>query len=93
MHIYADTGTYKVSLTVTNFKTGCSYTQVQDVVIAIEKADFTASNTAICTGSGVDFQTKNINAANISSYHWKFGDGAEAFDSSSINHIYNKAGR
>ncbi len=93
LHTYVDTGTYKVSLTVTNFKTGCSYTQTQNVIIAIEKADFTASDTAICVGSAVDFRTKKMNAANINAYHWKFGDGTEAFDSTAINHVYSKAGK
>jgi FOG: PKD repeat len=91
-HTYADTGTYKVSLTVTNFKTGCSYTQEQDVIIAIEKADFTATDTAICIGSTVDFNIKNIHTANINSYHWNFGDGTEAF-TSSVSHVYSNAGK
>ena len=93
LHIYADTGTYKVSLTVTNFKTGCSYTQMQNVIIAIEKADFVASDTSICIGSSVDFNARNMNAANISSYYWKFGDGTESFDSSSVKHVYSNAGK
>jgi gliding motility-associated-like protein len=92
-HTYADTGTYKVSLTVTNFKTGCTYTQTQDVIIAIEKADFTASDTTVCTGKGVDFKVKNVNPANIETYHWIFGDGTEALGSSAINHIYTKPGK
>lgn len=92
-HTYANPGTYNVTLTVTNFKTGCSYQQTQTVVIIIEKADFAASDTIVCTGSGVDFHAINMNPANISSYYWKFGDGTEGFDSSAVNHVYTKAGK
>ena len=93
IHIYADTGTYNVTLTVSNFITGCSHNQTQTVIIVIEKADFIASDTSVCTGSGVDFQAININAANVSTYYWKFGDGVEAFDNSLVNHVYTKAGK
>ena len=93
IHTYADTGTYQVTLTVTNFITGCSYTQPQTVIIVIEKADFIAGDTTICTGSSVDFQARNMNAANVSSYYWKFGDGTEAFDNSSVKHVYTTAGK
>src|SRR5450756_1277948 len=68
IHTDADTGTYQVTLTVTNFITGCSYTQPQTVIIVIEKADFIAGDTTICTGSSVDFHSRNMNAANVSSY-------------------------
>ncbi|MGI8581538.1 MAG: PKD domain-containing protein [Chitinophagaceae bacterium] len=93
VHIYPSVGTYVVILTVTNFKTGCSDTQTQTITIVIEKADFVASDTVICTGTGVDFHGRNMNAANISSYYWKFGDGTEAVGGSSVKHVYNKAGK
>jgi gliding motility-associated-like protein len=91
-HNYAATGTYDVTLTVTNFKTGCSYTSTQKVKIVIEKADFTASDTMICTGSSVDLKATNINSNNITSYYWKYGDGTEGFDSALVKHTYSKAG-
>ncbi|MDB5222033.1 MAG: hypothetical protein JWN83_700 [Chitinophagaceae bacterium] len=93
IHTYANMGTYQVTLIVTNFKTGCSHKQTQTVIIGIEKADFVASDTAICKGSSVNFHAVNMNTANVTSYHWKFGDGTEAFDSSTVNHIYTNAGK
>jgi PKD repeat protein len=93
IHSFPDTGTYKVVLTVTNLKTGCSHSQSQTVVIVNEKADFTASDTSICKGSTINFSTKNINSANISSFYWKFGDGIEGTYNSPVQHVYAKAGR
>lgn len=91
VHNYAATGIYNVALTVTNFKTGCSFTTTQKVAVIIEKADF-ASDTIICTGSSVNINAQNMNAANIASYYWKFGDGTESFDSASVKHTYINAG-
>ena len=91
-HTYADTGTYKVSLTVTNFQTGCSFIQPQTVVIAGVNADFTADQTTICTGDSVLFTAIKMNLANAIGYHWKFGDGTESTDSSIVNHIYTTPG-
>ncbi len=92
-HTYAITGSYDITLTVTNFKTGCSYQQIQTAIIVIEKADFVASDTIICKGSPVNIKSINMNAANVSSYFWNFGDGTEGFDNASVNHVYPKAGR
>ena len=91
VHTFAPGG-YFVSLTVTNFKTGCTYTQTTAVIIGTEKADFIASDTAICTGSSVDFKAININTGNVGAYHWKFGDGAESVDSSAVSHTYTTPG-
>ena len=93
IHTYAGPGTYYVTLVVTNFKTGCSHGQTQTIIILNEKADFVAGDTIICRGSSVNIKAINMNAANISSYYWNFGDGTEGFDSASVNHIYTKAGR
>ena len=92
-HIYSDTGFYFVTLTVTNVITGCSYTQPQTLHVVIEKADFIASDTVICKGSLVNFKTQNINAANIASSLWKFGDGSETSSGSGpVTHTYLNAG-
>lgn len=93
VHTYADTGVYVVSLTVTNNVTGCSHTKVQNVQIIIEKANFVASDTVICKGTSIDFQTVGINAANISSYTWNFGDGTLSNSAAGlISHIYTASG-
>ncbi|MEO6933203.1 MAG: PKD domain-containing protein, partial [Chitinophagaceae bacterium] len=89
-HIFPRSGTYFVSLTVTNDT--CENTIRRQVRIVNEIPDFTISASDVCKGASVNFQSRNINRSNISSQTWLFGDGTTAGFDSIISHTYNTSG-
>lgn len=89
-HTYAAPGTYSVSLTVTNGT--CSHSITHIVKVADEIADFIANKTELCKGTAVNFTAININAANVTSWRWNFGDGKTATTPNTASHIYDTAG-
>jgi gliding motility-associated-like protein len=89
-HTYAATGTYTVTQTVTNGT--CTNSTTATVKVVNEKANFTASDTAICKNVNVDFRPVGINNANIDSWHWTFGDGGEASTAGFASHTYRASG-
>ena len=89
-HTYSQPGTYVVQLTVRNDT--CEHTTARQVVVIVEQAGFAASDTVICKGVKVDFNTSNLNASNIARYQWSFGDGVIQFGGSSVSHSYSSAG-
>ena len=91
VHTYAKPGSYLVTLTVKNDT--CENTARQQVQIIAEKADFTASDTVVCKGANVTFQTRNINQSNISQQIWFFGDGFNSGGTNNIPHQYSTNGR
>ena len=93
-HTFTAAGTYMVSLTVRNDSTGCSFTKINPVNVLADKANFIATDTAICTRDSTILQIQNIDTANIVSYLWDFGDGTIFLDSTgTVTHIYNTKGR
>lgn len=76
-HAYADTGTYKVSLTVTD-DTNCEdiYTLDSAVVITRPAVSFSAAQTVFCPGVPLQFTDSSL--GKTLSYTWDFGDGAMA---------------
>ena len=93
VHTYTAAGTYIVSLTVTNFKTGCSFTRKNPVTILNLKSDFIA-DTAICTGSSAKFQVLNIDTSQVLSYSWDFGDGNTVTEfAGNVQHTYPVSGK
>lgn len=93
VHNYTATQNYLVKLTVTNSITGCSYTKQQIISVISEKANFTASDSVICKGTSVTFNSAGVNNMSISSYFWNFGDGT-SYDTTaaSATHSYKLAG-
>lgn len=95
VHVYATAGTYIVRLTVVNHGTGCDYTTSQTITIVDPAIDFTASDTAVCKGTKVNFST-NLSLNYIRTFNWSFGDGsAPAFSSNGnngISYVYNRIG-
>lgn len=77
VHTFPGSGTYTVTLTVTNFQTGCSYIATESVRIINETPDFTASQTTVCRNNPVIFQVTNTIPGNVNSYNWTFGDGTQ----------------
>lgn len=74
-HAYADTGLYKVSLTVEDIA-GCRYTDSTEMPVRITnlKADFTADYPTVCPDTLVTF--KNLSSDTAATFSWDFGDGA-----------------
>ena len=76
VHVYATTGPFNVTLTVT--LNGCTddTMKVMNQVFAQPHADFTMDSATSCSGSTVHF-TDNSNApgSTVSNYFWDFGDG------------------
>jgi gliding motility-associated-like protein len=96
VHTYADTGTYTISLTVFNVSTGCDYTQTRTIRIISERANFFATDTVICKGSTIGFNSVGGSNTNIAAYNWNFGDGTLAsggtVNGASVTHTYANAG-
>lgn len=89
-HVYAATGTYTVRLTVTNGT--CSHFVQQVVQVVDENGTLSADNNPVCKNSNVNFTTNNINAANIASWQWSFGDGGSSSSATTAVHSYTAAG-
>lgn len=89
VHHYSSTGTYHVSLAVSNDT--CQNTATTTVQVIDEKAAFTG-DTAICRKTMANFQTTGIHSANIASWNWNFGDGTTSVDSVTTTHVYKTTG-
>jgi gliding motility-associated-like protein len=76
-HQYADTGLFRIELTVTD-NNGCTDTRAKDSVVRITKpkADFYAVNTLFCAGGQLQFKDSSSAYANL--YSWSFGDGGSS---------------
>jgi gliding motility-associated-like protein len=77
-HIFSGTGPFTVSLTVRNNAAGpdCDYTISKTIMIADEKALFTASVLEMCKNNSTTFTATSQNPiARIATYQWNFGDG------------------
>lgn len=90
-HTYGLPGMYTVTLTVRNDT--CEHTFQRVVQIVSELANFSATDTVICKGTPVTFNTINITPQNISQFVWDFGDGRITTGGNSIVHTYRTAGK
>jgi len=90
IHTYNQPGTYVVTLTVRNDT--CDNTISRQIAVIVEQAAFVASDTVICKGVRVDFNSSNLNSSNIASYQWNFGDGVVQFGGRNVSHSYSLAG-
>ncbi len=85
-HVYALTGVYNVTLTVTTLINGVPFTATTTqsiTVLSSPVADFTSSGS--CSGGRVSFQnTSSTNGVAIAAYAWNFGDPANANDTSGL---------
>ncbi len=89
-HVYALSGTYRVTLTVTD-NAGVIATQSRDLVLNISP---TARFTYTCSGWQCKFDASGSSDpdGSIASYSWNFGDGSGA-TGSIVTHIYNAAAK
>ena len=85
---YTATGTYNVTLTVTNTVTGCVNSLTQPVPILDFQADFNIP-TELCqfdAGSFID-----LSSVTADSWVWNFGDGSTS-NQQNPSHLYNSTG-
>lgn len=83
--IYQTPGVYDVSLIVTT-TFGCSDTISKQYNVVGPSGDFTVSDNTICKGETVTFDL--INAVDVTSYEWNFGDGTNAGMVDPVQHTY-----
>ncbi len=87
---YPGTGTYNVSLTVTNG--ACTFTVTNPVSIFDEKADFTINRNPVCKNTTVTLSAINSDANNISNYSWTVGTRVFPSSPRSINQRFPAEG-
>ena len=91
-HTFIKTGTYQVIQTVWNNKTGCNYVNKKNIVIFDTKANFTKSDSIICKGGSINFNSA-LSSPEVNSFIWNFGDGTVLDTTTNvIKHNYNIAG-
>ncbi|MEO6720414.1 MAG: PKD domain-containing protein [Ferruginibacter sp.] len=92
VHTYSSPGQYIVSLTVYNNASGCDFTQAGNVQIVDVKASFFASDTVVCRGSNITFNT-NLSLTDVKAFRWNFGDGSVADSVRNFaTHVYKTSG-
>lgn len=95
-HIYANAGTYNVSLTITDIS-GCVATVTHSVEVVPGPVAMFSYVAPACTGTEVQFTNMSTAQSSvIVSWHWDFGDGNEVTiispDDPNITHAYENAG-
>lgn len=92
VHVYADTGTYNVTLVVKNAVSGCTHSLTRELPLYSIQTSFSVSDTAACNGDVLLFQAP-ADSNNIGRYVWNFGDGSRVSGvSDKVEHVYDKAG-
>lgn len=90
-HVYANEGTYQVTLIVEDVK-GCADTVTRSVVVRPSPTASFSSNSDVCFGETARFtdQSGSVNG-NITDWEWRFGDGSSASILQNPNHRYTQA--
>lgn len=89
IHLFSTSGTFTVTLIVTN-ASNCTATHDTDVVImALPRADFSA--TTACLGSMTTFTDLSTSSGTIVQYVWDFGDGGSANTANPV-YLFNTSG-
>ena len=78
MHIYSQSGTYTVILTITD-TSGCQNTITQPVTIVGGPAVYFSTSIPLCSAHAVTFTDGTLAGpgSTLSSWHWDFGDGGD----------------
>jgi len=87
-HIYANPGTFVVTLIVTT-NNGCKDTVKKNVVVhPLPVAHFSTAN--VCNGSIVQFNdfSNILSTDTIQSWAWNFGDGTPVINNQNTSHLY-----
>lgn len=91
-HIYANPGTYTVSLTATS-STNCLNTLTKNVVVhPLPEAKFSAPN--VCDGNSIMFTDLSsiLSTDTIETWTWDLGDGSPFSNIQNPSHVYPAAG-
>ncbi|MEO6948666.1 MAG: PKD domain-containing protein [Ginsengibacter sp.] len=93
-HQYTDKGNYQVSLTVSNNKSGCSFTKQMEILVIHESPKIILDKIESCKNTPIKFSAEGVNPSNIKTYTWNFGDTSKpkAVSSTSTLHSYTSAG-
>lgn len=88
-HTYSDTGTYNISLTVTNG--ACSYTRFDTIKVIDENPLFRYQSlqTNFCKYDSIKFYATQYNPGNIKSFYWDFNDGSTLGFGSNLDTAYH----
>ncbi len=96
VHEYATSGTYPVSLTITNAE-GCSNIYIDSVIVTIPPPldPFTFTEIICVDAKAEFFMSNNVNLADVQTILWDFGDPTSennTSDEQNPTHTYNTAG-
>jgi len=95
IHIYDQSGTYSVILTIVNNE-GCPAAKTAPVIVSSGPVATFASSSPDCVGSSVVFTDLSAyTAGTITQWHWIFGDGNDTTYTSAtpaISHVYTQSG-
>ena len=90
---YIGAGTYTVTLTAYGANNTTSTATATITVLPSPSVAFTASPTAGCPGTTVQFTDQSVlNVAGSGSYQWDFGDGSPLSNTQNTSHIYGAPG-
>ncbi len=86
LHVYADTGSYSVTLTVTDVR-GCdsTYTMTNYIQLSYPVPNYT-SDTIVCSGDLLCF-TNHSTGSNLV-YEWNYGDGTPTSGLPDVTHTF-----
>lgn len=88
-HTFAEFGTYRVSLTVTNGT--CTHSSVVSVIVHDESPSFKADTTEACKTIAINYTALVQKSDYFRSYDWDFGNGSKA-TGATPKAIYSTAG-
>jgi len=91
-NIYANSGSYIITLTVTD-TAGCTSSKVHTVVIAQPPSALFDISVQSCSGSPVLFSVLPATGSPVTTYIWEFGDGKDTLinapASGNVSHVYS----
>ncbi|MGI6343075.1 MAG: PKD domain-containing protein [Bacteroidales bacterium] len=95
-HLYADSGTYTVTLHVTDIY-GCEYIVSREIQVYPNPNSFFNHSSINCLGDSTYFHDLSVQAGSyITQWVWDFGDGTSTTvifpNSADVSHLYNTAG-
>ena len=88
-HIYDESGTYTISLSVIDALTGCQNITEQPIQI-LPRPNFSVDTSQACEQG--EFTFTNLTPGEYTSVTWSFGDGSVSYEPTIANHTYSNSG-